>query len=235
MSTRQFSPHTITRQEDPRIRRCYFGKVGRMTDHLYLAHHGIKGMKWGVRRFQNPDGSLTSAGKARYGDSTGTDKKRDNLALNAKGSKRMVSALQRNVDRSAKKAATSRNVLKKAFYKTDELYTRAVKKSWEKEAAKDQKKLDKYDKKVKKKRHALEQNLEVSEAMSQANKRRAEKAIARAGKVKVSILAPGVGLVLKGAQRLEAMQASGEQARWEREAERDQKRLDRFNARHGNF
>lgn len=32
----------------------------------YLAHHGIKGMKWGVRRFRNEDGSLTEAGKARY-------------------------------------------------------------------------------------------------------------------------------------------------------------------------
>ena len=28
-----------------------------------LYHHGILGMKWGVRRFQNKDGSLTSAGK----------------------------------------------------------------------------------------------------------------------------------------------------------------------------
>lgn len=33
----------------------------------YLAHHGIKGMKWGVRRYQNEDGTLTAAGKARYG------------------------------------------------------------------------------------------------------------------------------------------------------------------------
>jgi hypothetical protein len=30
-----------------------------------LAHHGIKGMKWGVRRYQNADGSLTPAGKKR--------------------------------------------------------------------------------------------------------------------------------------------------------------------------
>lgn len=32
----------------------------------YLAHHGIKGQKWGVRRFQNPDGTRTEEGKKRY-------------------------------------------------------------------------------------------------------------------------------------------------------------------------
>ena len=35
-----------------------------MENELY--HHGIKGMKWGVRRYQNSDGSLTAAGKKRY-------------------------------------------------------------------------------------------------------------------------------------------------------------------------
>lgn len=32
----------------------------------YLVHHGIKGMRWGIRRFQNPDGTLTAAGRRRY-------------------------------------------------------------------------------------------------------------------------------------------------------------------------
>jgi len=34
--------------------------------HSELFHHGIKGQKWGVRRYQNEDGSLTEAGKRRY-------------------------------------------------------------------------------------------------------------------------------------------------------------------------
>ncbi len=32
----------------------------------YLAHYGIAGQKWGIRRFQNEDGSLTDEGKLRY-------------------------------------------------------------------------------------------------------------------------------------------------------------------------
>ena len=32
----------------------------------YLAHHGILGMKWGIRRYQNPDGTLTEEGKRHY-------------------------------------------------------------------------------------------------------------------------------------------------------------------------
>ena len=31
-----------------------------------ICHHGILGMKWGIRRYQNKDGSLTTAGKNRY-------------------------------------------------------------------------------------------------------------------------------------------------------------------------
>lgn len=37
-----------------------------MSQTVYLAHHGIKGQKWGIRRFQNKDGSLTAEGRKRH-------------------------------------------------------------------------------------------------------------------------------------------------------------------------
>lgn len=36
-----------------------------------LYHHSVKGQKWGICRYQNPDGTWTDAGKKRYGDSDG--------------------------------------------------------------------------------------------------------------------------------------------------------------------
>jgi len=46
-----------------------------------LYHHGIKGMRWGVRRYQNEDGSYTRAGRKRYGmDLDINDKSKTNIA-----------------------------------------------------------------------------------------------------------------------------------------------------------
>ena len=42
----------------------------------YLVHHGIKGMRWGIRRFQNKDGTLTEAGKRRIQASSDKNKPR---------------------------------------------------------------------------------------------------------------------------------------------------------------
>ena len=44
-------------------------------DELY--HHGIKGQKWGVRRFQNPDGSLTAEGRKRLEEYVPKEKELD--------------------------------------------------------------------------------------------------------------------------------------------------------------
>mgnify|MGYP003300425223 CR=1 FL=1 len=37
-----------------------------ITENGELYHHGIKGMRWGVRRYRNADGTLTAAGEKRY-------------------------------------------------------------------------------------------------------------------------------------------------------------------------
>ena len=49
-----------------------------------LYHHGIKGMKWGVRRYQNKDGSLTGVGRKRYQDDPEVQKSKATMKADKK-------------------------------------------------------------------------------------------------------------------------------------------------------
>lgn len=49
-----------------------------------LRHHGIKGQRWGVRRYQNADGTWTNAGKKRYGGDTADEQNQQNKSQTRK-------------------------------------------------------------------------------------------------------------------------------------------------------
>lgn len=114
----------------------------------YLEHHGILGMKWGVRRFQNADGSLTAAGRQRYNIDVNTAKARVKAA--------------KNEERSAKTEYTRATLGGMvANPKAAKKYSKAVQKTeWEKEklsSEKAKKSLNKETKAKSKHRSALEE------------------------------------------------------------------------------
>lgn len=83
-----------------------------------LYHHGTKGMKWGVRRYQNKDGSLTTAGKKRQRDnSPEADAKRKEIGKKVAAGAVMTLTVAAAVTLYAKNP-TVRNVVKNMGKKT---------------------------------------------------------------------------------------------------------------------
>lgn len=72
--------------------------MGNLDEITYdeIKHHGIKGQKWGVRRYQNEDGSLTAKGKQRYGTKENFEKQYpEDVKRNVKATKKTVGAAEK--------------------------------------------------------------------------------------------------------------------------------------------
>lgn len=92
----------------------------------YIAHHGIKGQRWGIRRYQNPDGTLTDAGRRRQAkeyqttlrkadrDLQFTTMARSNLRLNAETYSKKAERAQLKADRASNSDKRRARVLNKA-------------------------------------------------------------------------------------------------------------------------
>lgn len=81
-----------------------------LTEKYYneLYHHGVVGMKWGVRRYQNKDGSLTNAGKRRYGTKANFEKVQAAKKAAAKANSKQAIARRKANERTAAEVAKYR-------------------------------------------------------------------------------------------------------------------------------
>lgn len=106
-----------------------------------LQHHGIKGMKWGVRRYQNKDGSLTPAGVKRYSASTRRVRGHAGPGIYIGGPKRQLAGAKKDLEFLDKGGHLSKGFGKKR----QEMYDKRDRAALEKKITKLENKINKTD------------------------------------------------------------------------------------------
>ena len=97
-------------------------------DELY--HHGIKGMKWGVRHPRNEDGIITGAGAALAKKQKKAERKAKRYKGEAALSQKFASSIQRDADAHGAKARATRNIVKKAGHRAAQLWDINAAETW---------------------------------------------------------------------------------------------------------
>ena len=97
-----------------------------------LQHWGIKGMKWGIRRYQNADGTLTAAGKKRYQNPDGTlnDAGKRKYGESSDDHKAAKDIKKKRVDQMSNAELKKLNERTRLEQEYDKLHPNTIKKGW---------------------------------------------------------------------------------------------------------